>query len=149
MIGKWIYWHTCTHHSELQVITTPPLISTLYKLPHHPLSPFPASCIFIGSSLATAFNSGDSSASRAQVLSSQPPMQNSTLNRQVTIIHSTIVFSLLCLPCTAQLSSSPNSLLYITAQCGPRRQHSVSHFACITVLAGMCLLSRCPETGLI
>jgi hypothetical protein len=41
-------------------------------------------CCVISSSIATASNSGDSRASRAQVLSSQPPVQNSTLNQQVT-----------------------------------------------------------------
>jgi hypothetical protein len=28
------------HHSELEAITTPPLISTIHKSPQHPLSPF-------------------------------------------------------------------------------------------------------------
>jgi hypothetical protein len=32
--------NTYTHHSELQVITAPSLISTLYKSPHHPLNLF-------------------------------------------------------------------------------------------------------------
>jgi hypothetical protein len=40
--------------------------------------PFPACCIFTSRSLTTASNSGDSSASRSQVLSSQAPVQNST-----------------------------------------------------------------------
>jgi hypothetical protein len=43
-----------------------------------PAKPFPACCVIISRSLATASNSGDSSASRAQVLSSQPPLQNWT-----------------------------------------------------------------------
>jgi hypothetical protein len=38
--------------------------------------PFPACCVFTSCSLVKASNSGDSSASRAQVLSSQPPVQN-------------------------------------------------------------------------
>jgi hypothetical protein len=37
---------------------------------------FPACCVFTSRSLATASNSGDPSASRALVLSSQPPAQN-------------------------------------------------------------------------
>jgi hypothetical protein len=69
-----------THNLELQVITALSLISTLHKSPQHPISLFVACCVFIGRSLATASNSGDSSASRARVLSSQPPVQNSTLN---------------------------------------------------------------------
>jgi hypothetical protein len=39
------------------------------------VKPFPACCVF-SRFLATASNSGDSSASRAQVLSSQTPVQN-------------------------------------------------------------------------
>jgi hypothetical protein len=64
--GEWIYWHTCTHHSELQVTTAPPLISTIHKSPQHPLSLFPAHCVFTRRFLVTDFNSGDSSTSRAQ-----------------------------------------------------------------------------------
>jgi hypothetical protein len=40
---------------------------------------FPVCCVFTSRSLATACNSGDSSTSRVQVLSSQPPVQK-TLN---------------------------------------------------------------------
>jgi hypothetical protein len=90
---------TYTHHSELQVITALSVISTLYKLLQHPLSLFQPA-VFISRSLAKASNSGDSSASRAQVLSSQPPVQTSALNRQVT----TIVQSLINFPCRAQLN---------------------------------------------
>jgi hypothetical protein len=42
-----------------------------------PAKPFPACCVFTSQSLATASNSGDSLASRAQVLSSQTSIQNS------------------------------------------------------------------------
>jgi hypothetical protein len=59
---------TYTHHTEQQVITALSLISKLNKSLHHPLSLFPACCIFISRSLATVSNSGDSSASLAQVL---------------------------------------------------------------------------------
>jgi hypothetical protein len=41
-----------------------------------PAKSFPACCVFTSLSLETASNSGDSSASRAQVLSSQTPVQN-------------------------------------------------------------------------
>jgi hypothetical protein len=57
-----------TRHLELQVITVLSPISILYKSPQHPLSLFPAGCVFISRSLATTSNSGDSSASHAQVL---------------------------------------------------------------------------------
>jgi hypothetical protein len=42
-----------------------------------PSKSFTACCVFTSRSLATASKSGDSSALRAQVISSQPPMQNS------------------------------------------------------------------------
>jgi hypothetical protein len=41
-----------------------------------PAKPFPAFYVFISRSLATSSNSGDPSASRAQVLSSEPPVLN-------------------------------------------------------------------------
>jgi hypothetical protein len=96
--GYELDWHTCTYHSEPQVITPLSRISTLYKLPQHPLSPFPAWCVFNNRSLEMAPNTGDSSASRAHVvtvrriyrnwtladcqlnytaISSQPPLQSS------------------------------------------------------------------------
>jgi hypothetical protein len=53
---------TYTHHSELQAVTTPPLISTIHKSPQHPLSLFPASCVITSRFLATASDSEDSSA---------------------------------------------------------------------------------------
>jgi hypothetical protein len=42
-----------------------------------PAKPFPACCVFNSNSLATASNSGDYSASRGQILLTQPPVQNS------------------------------------------------------------------------
>jgi hypothetical protein len=79
-IGEWIYWpntHFTRNYKQLQI----------YRYLHTSqitiarLSPFPARYLFISRSLATASNSGDSIASRAQVRSSQSPVQNSTLNR--------------------------------------------------------------------
>jgi hypothetical protein len=67
---------TYTHDSELQVITPLSPISTLYKSQQHPLNPFQPA-VFTSRSLATASNIEDSSASRAQVLLSQPHVQNS------------------------------------------------------------------------
>jgi hypothetical protein len=55
-----------THELELQAITTPPLLSTIHKSPQHPLSIFQP--VFTNRSLATA--------SCAEVLSSQTPVQN-------------------------------------------------------------------------
>jgi hypothetical protein len=45
-----------------------------------PTKPFPDRCDLISCSLVMARNSGDSSASHAQFLSSLPPVQNSALN---------------------------------------------------------------------
>jgi hypothetical protein len=73
---------TYTQDSKLQAITAPPLISTIHKS-QHLLTLFTDCCVFISHSLAMADNSGDSSVSRTQVLSSQPPMQNTTLNWQL------------------------------------------------------------------
>jgi hypothetical protein len=87
------------HHSELHVITAPLLISTIYRSSQHPLSLFPVCFVFNSRSLATVSNSGDTSASRAHVvtvrriscnwklvdcqlnysdISSQSPLQSST-----------------------------------------------------------------------
>jgi hypothetical protein len=67
---------TLTHNSELQAITALSLISTFYKSQQQPLS-LSQLAFFTNRSLATAFNSGGSSASSSQVLLSQPPVQNS------------------------------------------------------------------------
>jgi hypothetical protein len=53
------------HHSKLQVITAPLLISTIHRLSQNPLSIFTACGVFNNRSLATASNNGDYSASRA------------------------------------------------------------------------------------
>jgi hypothetical protein len=117
------WWNGFTDHLYTSLgtrITALSLISTLYKSPQHSL-PFPSN----------SFNSGDSSASRAQVLSSQPPVQNSTLNRQLPgwrPFHTNLlVFSLqadfqltLC-----QLTSNwvTPTVFHITTLHGPSRKH--------------------------
>jgi hypothetical protein len=70
---------TYTYDSELQAITAPPLISTIHKSSQHPLSHFLACCVLISRSLAAAATSGDSSAFRALVLTSQRTVQNWTI----------------------------------------------------------------------
>jgi hypothetical protein len=70
---------TCTHHSELHVITALSPISTLHKSPQHPLSLFPACYVFNSRSLATASNSGDFSASRAHIVTVRWISHNWTL----------------------------------------------------------------------
>jgi hypothetical protein len=61
-----------TYRSSLQITITLSLISTLYKSLH--AKSFPACSVFTRRFLVTEFNSGDASASRAQVLSSQTPV---------------------------------------------------------------------------
>jgi hypothetical protein len=60
----------------------------------------------------------------------------------MSAINSTIAPSLFSLPFRAQLSGCPSSLCFIIPRHGPRRQHSVSPVACVTVTAGTCLPSR-------
>jgi hypothetical protein len=106
---------TCTQNSELRVITAQALISTHYKSPQHPLRQFPACCVFNSCSLTTASNSGDSSASRAQVLLSHPPVQKSCQMPQLTNYALTIAeINWTYKPSTdSQLSTQSNSkLLY-------------------------------------
>jgi hypothetical protein len=62
-IGFWIYWHDL----ELQVITAPQLVSTLYSSLQHTLSLFQPGDL-TSRSLATTSNCGDSSASPSQLL---------------------------------------------------------------------------------
>jgi hypothetical protein len=62
---------TYTHNLELQAITAPLLITIA------PAKTFSSLlCVFTSHSMITAYNSGDSSASRSQVLYSQSPLQN-------------------------------------------------------------------------
>jgi hypothetical protein len=110
---------TYTHDSELQVITEPQLIFALYKSPQQPLT-FPACCVLTNCSMATASNSGDSSASRPQVPLSQAPLKNSST------ANSTIKIFLLILLCRAKINTLLQTLLLITCWHGPHRKHPVS-----------------------
>jgi hypothetical protein len=122
---------TYTHDSQLQATTAPPLISTIHKSPQHQLSLFPPSCVFISRSLVMASKSRNSTTSRAQSLSSQPPVQNSTeLSTQLTSIELT----------------AP-TVLVITSRHEPYRKHRSSTVAFVSVTAGTCLPSFCPEMG--
>jgi hypothetical protein len=69
---------TYIHHSELQAITAPFLISAFHKSPQQPLILFPACCVN-SRSLTTASNSGDYSASRAHVITVRRISRNWTL----------------------------------------------------------------------
>jgi hypothetical protein len=110
-IGEWIYWpliHTTRNYKQLNTTA--------------PAKPFPTCYVFTSSSLATASNTGYSSASRAQVLPSQPPVQNST-----------------------ELIAP--SILSITSRHEPYRKHRFCIVAFVSAAAGTCLPSRRPETA--
>jgi hypothetical protein len=85
-----------------------------------PAKPFPVCCVFASRSLTTASNSGYSSASCAQVLSSQPCVQNST--ELIALI-----------------------ALIITPGHRPHRKHRSSVVAFMSIAARMCSTSCCPE----
>jgi hypothetical protein len=117
---------TYIHDSELQAITPPTLISTIHKSLQHPLNLFPVCCVFTSRSPTTASNNVDSSSSCAQVLSSQPPVQN-------------------CL--TTEFSTeliAPTDLV-ITSGHRPHRKHCAS-ISCVLVAVGTFLPGYCLET---
>jgi hypothetical protein len=66
---------TCTHHSKLQAITTPPLITAIHKSPQPLLSLFQPA-VFTSRSLIRLLTVEIFFGFGAQVLSSQPPVQN-------------------------------------------------------------------------
>jgi hypothetical protein len=74
-IVEWVHLYT-----RLRTTSSYSAVADLHTLQitTAPAKPFPACCVFNSHSLATASNSGDPSASHAHVLSSQPPVQNST-----------------------------------------------------------------------
>jgi hypothetical protein len=81
---------TCTHHSELQVIPSPLLISTLYRSPQHLLSHFTVCYIFNSQSITMASNSGDSSAPYTHIVNClvNVPQLNSFTHLPTTSVHS-------------------------------------------------------------
>jgi hypothetical protein len=92
------WWINIDHlYTRLGTTSNYSAIAYLHTLQITPATakPFPACCVFISRSLATASNSGDSSASRAQVLSSR-----AELNSQVTTAR------------LAAISHQPPSLLF-------------------------------------
>jgi hypothetical protein len=74
-IRYWIYWPLTPLRTTHNYSSTANLHTLQFTTA--PAKPFPACCILTGCSLETASNSGDFSASLAQVLLSQPPMRNS------------------------------------------------------------------------
>jgi hypothetical protein len=68
---------TCTHNSELQVITVPSLISTIHKSPQHPLSLFQPSVLSPAISQQQLRTVGIFQLHAFIFCLQQPPMQNS------------------------------------------------------------------------
>jgi hypothetical protein len=100
---------TYTHHSELHALNNS--VACLHTLQSitAPTKFFPTCCVFTSPSLSTVSNNGDSSASPAQFLFSQPPVQISTITWQLTTNWvARIVFK-------------------ITPRHGPHRKHSRFH----------------------
>jgi hypothetical protein len=127
---------TYTHHSEVQLITAPLLISTIHKLPQHMLSIFPACCVLASRSLATAYSNGDSSTCRAQVLLSQPPVQNSCqLSTQLYRHHFSASLAELNWTANPQLNLIAPVVFSITLQRGLHRKHCPI-VVCVFVSAG-------------
>jgi hypothetical protein len=84
----------------------------------------PSCSAFTSHCLVRASNNGDSSSSCAQVLCSQPPVQNST-------------------------ELIPPIDLVITSGLGPRRKHRSSILSYVFVAVGMCLPGCCLETAIV
>jgi hypothetical protein len=120
-IGEWIHWPLVTsnysatanlHNSQITTATA---------------KHFPGFCVFTSRSLATASNSGNSSASRAQVLLSQTS-------------HTTLTINSLDRPSCLQDNSSARTMQK------PPISNSNSFVACVFVAAGMCLQNSCPRS---
>jgi hypothetical protein len=136
----------CTYHSELQLITALSTIFTLYKSPQHPLNLFPACCVFTSSSLTTASNSGDSSASRAQVLPSPTLVRNNLPDIPSTELERHLSSS--SLPernCTRHSLAKPQLSSFIPTLHGPNRKHRFQryHYCCLRIRCRGNMFSRC------
>jgi hypothetical protein len=113
-----------TDHSEVQIFTSAIANPRNLQIITAPAKPFSDLLCLYHPFLATATNSGDSSPSRAQVVSSQPPVQNSALNWLTTNLVAPSFF--LCTDRVENTFSSSNS-----------------------IVAEACLPCRCTETGCI
>jgi hypothetical protein len=125
-------WTTYTHD------TAPQLISTIHKSPQHSLSHFPACCVFTSRSLATAANSGDPSASRAQVLSSQPPVHNWLSSYNSALRLAAISHQLPSLLLRDSLTTEHSCSWLTTPWHGPRIKHRFQQFLYCWVLIRCC-----------
>jgi hypothetical protein len=85
-IDEWIYWLLYIYTSLGTTTKAPLLISTFHWSPQHPLSLFPACCVFNSRSLVTDSNSGNfSTPALMSLLSGEYPATEflSTVNPQL------------------------------------------------------------------
>jgi CBS domain containing-hemolysin-like protein len=129
---NWYFFH----------LYTPPRITSNYsalanlhtlQITTAPATHFPACCVLTSFSLATAYNSGKSSASRAQVIVSRPSVQKSC---QLSTQLQRLLYS-------SSTELVAPVLFHITTLHGPHRKHSSSVVTCVFISAGTCLPSRC------
>jgi hypothetical protein len=102
-----------------------------------PAKPFPACYVFTSRPKATASNSRNSSASRAQVLSSYPPVQNSTHCSSCLGYSMATCLQIRC-PQTAAARTTENTVLLLLHACKLRALLSDGH----------CLKGDCLATDL-
>jgi hypothetical protein len=119
-IGERIYWPltlgTTSNYSAIATLHTSQITTATAK-------PFPACCVFASRSLVTVFNSGVSSASRAQVLLPHSPVQN-FVNYQLTTLNYIAISSRP--PLHNSTDWSLQTVLLITSRHGPHKKHPVS-----------------------
>jgi hypothetical protein len=130
------------HHSELQVITALSLTSILYKSPRHPLSLFPACCVFVSVPWQRLLT-----VEILQFHALRPYLDSLPCRTLLSTDNYSAVSSQPHLQCSTELVAP--ILFFITPWRGPRRQHPVFSVACVTVAAGTCLPIRCLKTGCI
>jgi hypothetical protein len=123
---------TYIHQSELQLIKPPLLISTVHRLPQHPLSLLPVCCVN-SHSLVTSSNSGDSSASRAHVVTARRISYTWTLSARL----GSLLYSL-----GADPTENTASISFSIVVMGGLPSESPD-----IVSTGTCLPSRCSETA--
>jgi hypothetical protein len=161
--GVWIGWLDLLTLlvSTSNYITTADLHTSQFTTA--PAKTFPVCCVLTSHSLATVSKSGDSSASHAQVLLSQPPVQNSvnSLSNDNCQLWNSQSSSLLQLP-TILLPSGLNyltaisrgTLIYSSAglgsslynlQADPTQNTVSSIVAWVFVSAGTCSPSCCSK----
>jgi hypothetical protein len=131
-----------TYHSELQVITTLLLISTLHKSPQCLLTLFQptiSSPAVLWQWLLTV-----------EILQLQALRSSCHCRPCRTLVnYSTISFQL---PLQSSTDSLPPVLFFINPRCESCRKHPISNstsiVACVFISTGICLPSHCSETAI-